>query len=146
VHLRRLAQTLGLQETVYFVGYLDRARELLDCYRAGDAFVFSSRTETQGLVLLEAMALGVPVVSTAFMGTRDILEPRQEALVAEENVEDFAAQTVRLLRDRDLHRRLSREAAAYARSWSAPALAARLLSFYTELVQEAETGAGRKAA
>ena len=54
-------------------------KELLDCYRAGDLFVFSSKTETQGLVLLEAMALGVPVVSTAYMGTADIVNPQRGA-------------------------------------------------------------------
>ena len=43
----------GSTQHVRFVGYLSRERELLDCYRAGDLFVFSSKTETQGLVLLE---------------------------------------------------------------------------------------------
>ena len=46
---------------------------LLDCYRAADVFVFASRTETQGLVLLESLALGVPVVSTAVLGTKEVL-------------------------------------------------------------------------
>jgi glycosyltransferase involved in cell wall biosynthesis len=140
-HLKRMAETLELSRTVYFVGYLDRATELLDCYRAGDAFVFSSRTETQGLVLLEAMALGVPVVSTAFMGTRDILEPRQGALVAEEDVEDFSAQVLHLLGDEALRARLAAEAVAYARSWSAPALAGRLAGFYAEVVGNAASEA-----
>ncbi|HRD35800.1 MAG TPA: glycosyltransferase family 4 protein, partial [Rhodocyclaceae bacterium] len=47
--------------------------ELPDCYAAADAFVFASRTETQGLVLLEALAAGTPVVALAAMGTTDIL-------------------------------------------------------------------------
>ena len=55
------------------VGYLDRRGALLDCYRAADVFVFASRTETQGLVLLESLALGVPVVSTAVLGTKEVL-------------------------------------------------------------------------
>ncbi len=71
-HLRRLVARLGLDANVLFVGYQDRTQALLDCYRAGDVFVFASRTETQGLVLLEAMALGVPVVAAAILGTRDI--------------------------------------------------------------------------
>ena len=54
--LRREAARLGLAARVHFVGYLDRKGALLDCYAAADAFVFASRTETQGLVLLEAMA------------------------------------------------------------------------------------------
>ena len=81
-HLQRLASRLHLDRNILFLGYLDRRDALLDCYCAGDAFVFASRTETQGLVLLEAMALGLPVVSTAVMGTRDILEPGRGALVA----------------------------------------------------------------
>jgi len=48
-HCKRLAAELGVGDHVLFVGYLDRKRELLDCYRAGDLFVFASRTETQGL-------------------------------------------------------------------------------------------------
>jgi glycosyltransferase involved in cell wall biosynthesis len=71
--LHRLGSTLGLETNLRFVDYLARGADLSSCYQAGDVFVFASRTETQGLVLLEAMSLGVPVVSTAVMGTRDIL-------------------------------------------------------------------------
>jgi glycosyltransferase involved in cell wall biosynthesis len=65
--LKREVGERGLAGHVCFVGYLDRGGPLLDCYRSADVFVFASRTETQGLVLLEAMALGLPVVSTAVM-------------------------------------------------------------------------------
>src|SRR5437868_1298016 len=81
-HCRSYAESLGLSPHVRFVGYLSRDSALLDCYKAGDLFVFSSKTETQGLVLLEAMALGVPVVSTAYMGTADIVKPQRGARVA----------------------------------------------------------------
>ena len=73
-----------------FIGYLDRDTELPDCYAAGDAFVFASRTETQGLVLLEAMAQGTPVVSTAELGTRSILTPGCGAFVVPEDEAAFA--------------------------------------------------------
>ena len=76
---------------VRFIGYLDRSTELPDCYAAGDAFVFASRTETQGLVLLEAMAQGTPVVSTAELGTRSILTADCGAFVVPEEEETFAA-------------------------------------------------------
>ena len=133
-HLQRLAQRLGLERNVLFLGYLDRRDALLDCYCAGDAFVFASRTETQGLVLLEAMALGLPVVSTAVMGTRDILEPKLGALVAREDETEFAARVVDLLRDPALRARLSREAHSYAMEWSAPRMAARMLQLYAHVV------------
>jgi 1,2-diacylglycerol 3-alpha-glucosyltransferase len=135
--LTRLARTLGLAESVRFVGYLERTTHLLDCYRAADAFVFASRTETQGLVLLEAMALGVPVVSTAVMGTRDIVGPERGALVAADDEEDFAAKAVRLLGDRGLRARLSAEGREYARTWSAAALALRMEAFYRSVLDRA---------
>jgi 1,2-diacylglycerol 3-alpha-glucosyltransferase len=56
--LRAQVAALGLTRQVHFAGYLERDTQLLDCYAAADAFVFASRTETQGLVLLEAMAQG----------------------------------------------------------------------------------------
>ena len=62
--LQRVAVALGLDSQILWLGYLDRERELADCYRAGDAFVFTSKTETQGLVLLEAMALGIARAQT----------------------------------------------------------------------------------
>ena len=133
-HLRQQTSKLGLSDNVLFVGYLSRADALLDCYCAGDAFVFASRTETQGLVLLEAMALGVPVVSTAVMGTKDILEPRRGALVAREDPVQFADTVKRLLQNEFLRKRLSKEARDYVKEWSAPMMAERLLEYYQQLV------------
>jgi glycosyltransferase involved in cell wall biosynthesis len=135
--LTRLAHELGLADAVRFVGYLDRATRLLDCYRAADAFVFASRTETQGLVLLEAMALGVPVVSTAVMGTRDIVGPERGALVAADDEHDFASKVIALLRDPQLRARLSAEGRAYAGTWGAAPLAERLEAFYRRVLQAA---------
>lgn len=134
--LQRLGTTLGLEANLRFVGYLARGAELSGCYQAGDAFVFASRTETQGLVLLEAMSLGVPVVSTAVMGTRDILAAKRGALVAEEDVMHFAAQVRRLLDDAELRRRLGEEGRAYAGQWTARSLAETLLAFYRDLRNE----------
>lgn len=141
-HLRRLVERLGLRNNVLFVGYLSRADALLDCYRAGDVFVFASRTETQGLVLLEAMALGTPVVSTAVMGTRDILEPGKGALVAEDNLPDFSDKVVKLLNNSELRNQLGEEAKQYAATWSAPALAGKMQELYLDLVKKRKTGAG----
>jgi len=123
-----------LQPQVLFVDYLPRGEPLWDCYCAGDVFVFASATETQGLVLLEAMALGVPVVSTAFMGTRDILLGGRGCLVAEPAVGDFAGKVARLLEQPALRARLAREARGYAAEWTAETTTAQLLAYYTALV------------
>lgn len=132
--IARHSEELGLSTHVKFVGYLDRHHELANCYAAADAFVFASRTETQGLVLLEAMAMGIPVVGLAVMGTRDILLPQRGALVAEDDVDDFARQVIRLMEDPPLRRDLALDARKYAAEWSAERLAGRLEDFYRDIV------------
>jgi 1,2-diacylglycerol 3-alpha-glucosyltransferase len=133
--LRKLAAKRNLQDHVLFVGYLDRRGALLDCYRAADAFVFASRTETQGLVLLEAMALGVPVISTAVMGTRDIVGAKRGALVPEDDEADFARNIVKLSNDPALRARLGAEGRAYAAEWNARTLAQRLADAYQGVIE-----------
>ena len=131
--LRREAAQLGLAEHVHFAGYLERDSALLDCYAAADVFAFASRTETQGLVLLEAMAQGTPVVSTAELGTRSILVPESGALIVPEEPDSFAAAVVRLLGDAELRQELGSRGGAYARQWSSAAMARRLAALYGEL-------------
>ena len=129
-HLRRLSTSLGLDHHVRFVGYLSREHDLPDCYAAGDVFTFASNTETQGLVLLEAMQAGTPVVSTAVMGTAEVMADRRGGLVATEDVDDFADKVCRLFDDPALHARLRAQAAAKAAGWSVRATTARLLEVY----------------
>lgn len=132
--IRDRVAALGLGDHVRFTGYLTRDGELQDCYACGDAFVFASKTETQGLVLLEAWACGVPLVSTARLGTRDILAPGRGALVAEDDPDDFAAAVLRLLGDDALRSRLAAEARIEARKWTSGRMAARLDRIYRALV------------
>ncbi len=143
--LNRLARELGIQDAVRFIGYLDRSTELPDCYAAGDAFVFASRTETQGLVLLEAMAQGTPVVSTAELGTRSILTPDCGAFVVPEQEEAFAAAVMQALKLAPGARRRAK-LRAHAESWASLAMARRLVSFYEKvkaISSEVRTGSHR---
>lgn len=137
--LRRLVTGLGLEHDVYFAGYLERNTTLLDCYAAAAAFVFASRTETQGLVLLEAMAQGAPIVSTAELGTRSVLLPGCGALVVEERIEPFAGAVVRVLTDPGLASALSQQGRPYARSWSSAVMAGRMADLYRSFTEPANS-------
>jgi glycosyltransferase involved in cell wall biosynthesis len=132
-NLRHRVVRLGLEKDVHFAGYLDRNTGLLDCYAAANVFVFASRTETQGLVLLEAMAQGAPVVSTAELGTRSILKAGCGALVVEEQLQPFSAAVVRVLKDETLRNDLAERGRTYARTWSAAIMARRLADLYESL-------------
>jgi len=131
--IRALAVQLGIAASVRFVGYLERDSVLLDCYAAADIFVFASRTETQGLVLLEAMAQGTPVVSIAALGTTSILAGERGAVVVPEDKDAFAQAVVSLLHDPRRRARLSLEGREYAQTWSSLRMAQRLAAVYAEV-------------
>ena len=134
--LKRAAAEARLEGHVLFVGYLDRRGALLDCYRAADVFVFASRTETQGLVLLESLALGVPVVSTAVLGTKEVLANAAGALVVREDIAEFAAAVTRVLTEPALRATLASAGREFVeRQWSSREMAKRLLELYEELVR-----------
>lgn len=133
--LKRLAKENGLERNVRFFGNLDRRTSLLDAYRAGDAFVFASPTETQGLVLIEAMALGVPIVSTAVMGTATVLRGARSAVVSEDNVEAFAGHLATVLRSPQLRAQLSAAGPVDARAWSTEGLMEQVVALYRRLAQ-----------
>jgi 1,2-diacylglycerol 3-alpha-glucosyltransferase len=133
-HLKQDAIRLGLQDNVFFVGWLDHETELLSCYRAADVFVFASRTETQGLALLEAMAMGVPVVSTACLGTVETLDPSYSVIV-EEDEEKFALETLSLMHDADRRQSLSKAGIDYVKeTWAVASITEQFLRVCTELL------------
>ncbi len=138
--LKSLAQQLGLGLNILFLGNLDRNSALLDCYRAADVFVFASPTETQGLVLIEAMALGVPIVSTAVMGTATVLRDARGACIAPEDVPRFADSVGRLLEQPDRRAGMAAAGPDDARAWSADTMTERLLEVYTVLLERGLQG------
>jgi 1,2-diacylglycerol 3-alpha-glucosyltransferase len=140
-HLQALVQRLGIATDVQFIGYLDRERGLADCYAAADVFVFASRTETQGLVLLEALAQGRPVVSTAYLGTVSILRCGCGARVAPEKPDAFAQAIADILEDPARAARLSAQAREYSLTWASNLMARRLAGLYRELTHALEPAA-----
>lgn len=134
--MHKEARHLNITERVHFLGYLDRQRELPDCYRAADVFVFASRTETQGLVLLEAMAQGTPVVALAEMGTKDILLEGEGCRIAPDDVDSFAHLVDEVLTDPAQHACLSERARAHAGLWSAAHMAERMSGLYADLAAQ----------
>ena len=131
--LGAIARTLGVEQNVHFIGNLDRRSALIDCYRAADVFVFASPTETQGLVLIEAMAVGVPIVSTAVMGTATVLRHAHSALVSPPDVGAFSACVARVLREPALRASLAAAGPRDARAWSSDGLMRHAVALYAGL-------------
>ena len=131
--LRRQAAALGIEDHVRFVGYLPRDGALRDCYAAANVFTFASHTETQGLVLLEAMAIGLPVLAIPALGAAEIIKPGRGAIAAAETPEGFAEQLVGLLNRPTRLLIMADEAIAFAHEWNAASQGARLAALYRRL-------------
>jgi glycosyltransferase involved in cell wall biosynthesis len=96
---------------VQFLGYLQRATELPRLYASADAFLFASTTETLGLVVLESMSAGVPVIAAPEGGVRDHLRHEENGLsYPAYDTDAMAQQMVRMATDASLRERLVVEA------------------------------------
>lgn len=110
-------------------------RVLREAYRAMDLFAFASKSETQGMVVAEAMAAGLPVVALNAPGVREVVRDDANGflLPASAAAEEFAAALARIGDDVEARRRLSAGASETARQFSRERCAARVVAFYEEI-------------
>jgi len=128
---------LGISNKVRMIGYLDRSHELIACYKAADIFVFASKSETQGLVLLEAMAQGTAVVAIAELGTKSILIEGEGVLIAKDDINDFADKVSALLSDAPKRQMIGEKGRQYAQEkWTAGILAKKVAKFYKSAINQ----------
>ncbi len=135
--LEKLVRELDLQSRVTFTGYMPR-KKLANYYRQSDLFVFASESETQGLVVLESLAAGTPVVAVAKMGIADVLVNGQGALLIEEPVlSEFVEKVEQLLSDKDLYEQMRKAGKEYiVKNWSIDAKALLLEDSYRKAIEE----------
>lgn len=118
----------------HFVGYL-QGRELGAAYASADAFIFPSRTETLGLVLLEAMAAGCPVVAANSGGIPDIVTDGVNGFLFEPTDDNGAIEaTQRLLANRQEREILRQNARKEAERWSWSAATRQLQGYYEQVL------------
>jgi len=129
--IRRRFQEGGLADRLVAPGSMT-GTPLAGAYAAMDLFVFSSTSETQGMVLAEAMAAETPVIALDASGSREVVEDGQNGrLLPEESPsDDFAGAAIDLMGDPEALERARRRAMETARSLSREACAARLEALY----------------
>lgn len=128
--LEQYAHELQLHNRVIFTGYIPR-EQLTDYYRAADLFVFASKTETQGLVLMEAMAAGLPAVAVSAMGVQDVVFHDETGLLVDETI--FAQTALQVLGDPARQARLREGSKRKAREMSIQHSAAQLIEIFERL-------------
>jgi glycosyltransferase involved in cell wall biosynthesis len=131
--LEEKAATLGLNEQVVFTGNM-APRNVARCYLAADIFVFASTSETQGMVLVEAMAGGCPVVAVRASGVYDVVREGYNGLLVAESTESWAKAVETLLADRRWLSDLSENSRNFAEGYSEENIAEQVLKLYRRVV------------
>lgn len=133
--LRAAAARLGIGGQVAFAGSLEHDR-VLDCYAAADLFAFASPTETQGLVVVEAMAAGLPVVAVAAGGVAEVVADGRTGLLADPDPRALAAAIRRMLDDPGLRSRCAEAGREAAQEYAIGEIVARLVDLYRQAAVE----------
>ena len=134
-NLEALASELGIMQRVTFTG-VQPFEEIPRYLKAADAFAFASVTETQGLVTIEAMAAGLPVVAVDGPGTRDIVEHGKQGFLVENDADALAKGLSKLLSNPQRLKRLSNSALKKAKTFDVDQLGKQLIGVYEQAIQD----------
>ena len=134
-HLEKLRQTLGISTIVKFVGQRPQV-ELPDYYNAADIVVMPSHYESFGMAALEAMACGVPVITTNVSGVAGLMDEGSQSLITTVNHPLLlATQMEKLLTDTKFHQHISQQLLAQADKWDWEYVAVRIEKLYRNEIE-----------
>ncbi len=125
----------NLSERLYCAGILS-GRDLVDAYHALDVFAFASHSETQGLVLIEAMAAGVPVVAVDAPGVREVVEEKMNGRLLEADYQEEFSEALEWVYNlsEEAKKKLKKAAKSKAEEFSVSGSVDRALGIYEELI------------
>ena len=133
--LELLAAELGIAERATFTGQVP-FDEIPVYLKAADLFVFASVTETQGLVTIEAMAAGLPVVAVDGSGTHDIIDHGNEGFLVENDPNALASAINDMLSNPQQMKQSSHKALKKAKTFDANRLGRQMVKVYEQAIQD----------
>lgn len=131
-NLEALARSLGIRDRIKFTGYIPHDA-LMEYYKLADSFIMASRTETQGIVLLEAAQSGLPSVVLAAPVIANFTRKNGIGLVATEK--EFSSRVERMLTDRKLREKILKNCKKIIGRYSIEHCTDLLLDVYKKAVQ-----------
>lgn len=133
--LKTYAKKLKIQKSVYFLGKIDH-KFISQAYADANLFLFASQTETQGLVVLEALASGVPAVAVEDDALKNVIFNGKNGFLVKKDPKLFAKKVIKLINDKKLYKKFSLAAQKKAEKFSAEKTAKRLEKLYSKLIAE----------
>ncbi len=134
--LRKLAADLHVADAVKFLGFVEQAR-LVEAYNAAKVFAITSTADTQSLVMMQAMACGVPVVGVRARALPEYINDTNGFLVEPGDFKALADRIVELFKSESLRKKLGAGGRASALQYSPAAIADRWEKIYAEAASAA---------
>jgi len=131
--LEEMSKDLHLEKEVIFTGLVSRDK-IIGLYQASDIFVFASLTETQGLVAVEAMAAGSPVVAIKASGIEDMVDDGKDGILTGNSIDEFSNGVLKVASDEDLRKKLSVQAKINSSKFSIELWIEKMVGLYEKLV------------
>lgn len=104
--LENYSKSMGLEKSVVFLGYLPEEKKI-DAFKSSDVFVFPTLYEGFGIVFLEAMASGLPIVTTDSAGNKEIIDGSNGILTGAKSSLEIAEAVIKLLESKALRTKIS---------------------------------------
>ena len=133
----RMSEELGLEQEICFTGKIPN-QEIAPYFAAADVFCFASKTETQGIVILEAFAGKTPVIAVEASGVKDLVKSGLNGILTEENPEQFAGELYLLLQTEQIRERMAKSAFLTALSYREESVALQAVQYYNNVINAAE--------
>ncbi len=133
--LKKLSATLGIEKNVVFMGFLDKPK-LAEVYNASKIFVIASTTDTQSMVLMQAMACGLPAVAVKAGGPMEYVKKNSGFLVEPGDHGTLAKKIIYLFKNPELRKKLGLGARMFAGKFSAPETAKEWEKIYQKIIKD----------
>ncbi len=130
-----LAKSLGIEKNVKFPGRI-MPPDVIDIYRSATLFVTASETETQGIVLIEAAATGLPLVAVDAGAVRELCQNKKNGILCEpRDTEQMAKAILKILSDEDLQQRYGEKSLEIAKQHDLNRTLRRFVEIYEEAIE-----------
>jgi len=130
----KMAENWGIKDSILFAGFVE-FEKVKDFWQAVDIYLQTSKSETQGITILEAMAVGLPIVAVDATGTEDFIVHDKNGLLTKNTIKDFSKNIKTLLKSPSLRDRLGSQAQKDSRKFKEKEQAKKLEKIYKQLIK-----------
>lgn len=134
-NLQKLAKDLEIEKDVHFVGGVNY-QSIPKAFKSADVFAFASKTETQGMVVIEALTAGLPTVTVNAAPFKNLITNNHDGLLVKYTPQDFAEKIIQILTDKKLREKLSINAQKTAKNFSLESLTPQLENVYNYVIEK----------